>query len=445
MAGPSCPLPDVEVALAPYIRTRQEALRIRQQLVTYLQSKVTGPEEGTHHVQLAYPATLLQAKEIPAEASDLRKQYLEALDTYNASIRRRDALQAQLVESQMEHAESERKRGATDTAIESAVTYLTLQRQRQVFQKLQVIQNALQQLTESSPDLVRLDLKGLLQENLGDGPIAPSPTPEAAAADPHVEKLTLQLKKELIIAKDAVDHSTKQKNPTAPNGTSITSLQAEIHALERSRDWLITWIEGELAKISGDSEVADDSRAEEQQDDDQRPSASSYHKRIQSLYNGYVECRETYVTIVDAASAQISTALGGTTQKASSGPSPSEISPEAIISASKILPYIPLFTQGSQEEKELLQHTTHLRRQLATAANETASSLKRLADESHIVTARSDSTRAWSSVAREATTRTEEAVDNHLTDGEKSAALARAILDEHVARSNNFQLLKGTI
>lgn len=206
------------------------------------------------------------------------------------------------------------------------------------------------------------------------------------------------------------------------------------------------WIEGELAKISENSEVSEESDMQEPQDQGQTPSASSYHEQIQDLYNRYVECRETCVTVVDVASAQVSTPLDNTTQRTSTGPVTAQVTyPKSVVNASKILSYVPALLQESRDEKELLQHTAHLRRQLAAASDETTNTLKRLADESHIVTPRSDSTHAWSSVAREATTKTEGAIDAHLTEGEKSVTLAKAILDESKVRSTNFQLLKGAI
>lgn len=405
-----------------------------------------GPGDDIHLVQLACPATSLEVKEFPDEAQGLRQQYLEALDAYKSSIGRRNALQAELEDLRREHIEANESEVSKEALSNFASEYMELQSQRQHFRKLEAIRDALSKLTEASPQLIHSDLRTLTQDKLGHVPEPPAATLEAGAEDPEVEKLVFQLKKELVYTKQRLDQAESWNSAQKASDISAPSLQAEVHALRCARDELIAWIEGELAKIPEDSQIEYQQSPKKQGVRDQDLSTESWHETIEQLYGQYVERRKACVAAVDALSHQEASELSNRQTTVNTIPATKITSQsQPVINVSTVLPHVPLLLQLSREDKEVVQQTTHLRRQLAASTDDSRKTLIRLADESHMVPPRSDSTATWSTVARDATKNAEELLDSNLTEGEKSVRAARSILEDVDARREAFNLLRGTI
>lgn len=95
----SCPIPQVEDALSPYIHTRQETHRIRQTLTEYLEKQLHDEsEQPLSHLSLTCPPPSLKAKTILLPSDGLYKQYLEVLRSHQHAQERYAAIKEEIHE-----------------------------------------------------------------------------------------------------------------------------------------------------------------------------------------------------------------------------------------------------------------------------------------------------------------------------------------------------------
>lgn len=100
----SCPIPQVEDALSPYIHTRQETHRIRQALTEYLKTQLHhDSEQPLSHLSLTCPPPSLKAKTTSIPSDGLYKQYLEALTARRRAQERYAAIKEEIHELNDEH------------------------------------------------------------------------------------------------------------------------------------------------------------------------------------------------------------------------------------------------------------------------------------------------------------------------------------------------------
>ncbi|KAF2754172.1 hypothetical protein EJ05DRAFT_504275 [Pseudovirgaria hyperparasitica] len=444
-----CPLPEVEVALAPYIRTRQEALLVRQRLTAYLQSHVRHTSDlDLTSLSLGAPAATLEVRNIPVELSGLRRQYLEALEANAAVRQRRDELQDELRELRIEHSEESSYVTRNKEIKESMSAYTTLLRQRRKLSRLQILQAGIEELVENAPELAHKDLKSLVEDLIGASPDPPSLTLEAETQDPLVEELTFKLKKELLIARRKLEEAKaakqKQEDQLKSNGT--ISLQAELTALRVARDELVEWIEGELSKIGEESELQNFNSPTKLARGTDQMKPDAYHQRIQGFYNTYLDRRKEFVAVVDTATTEFTKQRHTQpSQKPRQSTLPLNNNSESSgTKVSELISTIPALVAASRTENDLQQQLAHLRRQITSSTEETLRSLRRLADESHLVPPRSD-VNVWIHAAGDSKRETENAVERELIEGEKSMEQAKQILRALRGRRENFLKIKGAV
>lgn len=450
-----CPLPEVEVALAPYIRTRQEALSIRQRLTAHLAAQVSHTSHDTPvtHLDLACPPLTLSAHTIPSELSGLRRQYLEALEARTIAQRRRDVLLSELKTTRDDHLSdaSTTTRTRLEKEKEDAATYSALLRQRRKLSRLQILLAGIDELVDNAPALAHTNLHVLMQEEVGTSPDPPSLTLEAQDKGPEVEELILKLKMSVVRAKKTLSDSQARKadidaqvrkNP--PPDTAV-----EIAALQHARDQLVNWIEDSLAQVGEESTLFHSPAASPQKRaapaSPPAVSLEAQRDRIQDLYATYLTHRASFVSLASTASASLSS----TSKTKNPRPQPRQSTlplnkpAQQPARISELLPYIPALLAASRTTNDLQGQTTYLRRQIASATSETVDTLKRLADESHMVPPRCDSVGTWVDAAREAKRGTEGAVEGHLVQGEQSVAKAKSVLTSLSERRENFSRIKG--
>src|SRR6266536_3839562 len=85
----SCPFPqEVLDSLEPYLKTRQETLKIRRTLTAYLDSLIEFPEHGGGALPTLIAASnAVGVKHIPSTFTGIRRDYLRALQS-NIAARR---------------------------------------------------------------------------------------------------------------------------------------------------------------------------------------------------------------------------------------------------------------------------------------------------------------------------------------------------------------------
>jgi hypothetical protein len=328
--------------------------------------------------------------------------------------------------------------------------YVHLLRQRRQHKKLEIIQDALTNLHDTEPNPSRVDIKAFLKEELGEPPQAPIPAIDQNDAQTRVDELTFRLKKELLIAKNRLNEANKAKEEAEKRAAALPapSLAAKVAALRGARDHMIDWVEGELAKIpesDGDTSLADLSFMDEtlgsEELTDEEVSA-----KVQELYSVYITARERLIANVDATMKLKNNAIPDDPLPPDArSPTKGSAAPSKPIRASDILPYLRTLLQSAREESSLLQQTSHLRRQLTLATEETDRTVQRLAGESHLVpqdTVRMD---AWATAADEATVKTDSFVNAQIEAGEESVGNARKVLTTLELRRTALRNMKGDL
>jgi hypothetical protein len=457
MTKPQFTIPQVEDALAPYIQTREKTTRIRQILTQHLKRHVQD-DSGITHLSLSVPPSSLQSSDTPLPIDGSYKQYLEAVKAHRLAHVRYDTIKDELNLLLRRNPEGDR----TDQASRSTASvreYTDLLRQRGQQRKLEIVQDALTKLLETEPNPAQTDVKASVKEELGEPPQPPVANLEGAGdADSRVEDLTFQLKKELLVAKNKfseVKTAKEQAQNLAQSGSEIDA-QKKISILRDARDELITWLEGELAKIPEDEVEASQAEISFIAEDDSDTNGSheqlsneDLSKRVEDLYNEYLASRQRYITEVEATLERMQrlerASNTGTSAAMQSPHRPTLQASHAkstSIQASQLLPYLIAITSAARDEALLQQQTSHLRRQLTLASEETDSIVQRLAGESLLVPQNSTSVSAWAKAASEGGDKTKQAVLQQLIDGEASVSNAKKVLDGLRARKRALEGLK---
>ena len=452
MSRSTCPLPQVDEALAPYIHTRQETLLIRQVLTKHLRGQLHD-EGGLTHFSLVAPSSSLQADDASSLPDGLYSQYLEALNAHRRVQEQYDALKAEIRELQQTHT-NQHDNVSSDGSIGD---HIKLLRQRQQHRKLEIIQDALTQLEETEPNATRIDLKAQLNEKLGEPPQPPSVPIEQNNGDSTIDDLVFRLKKELLTAQSHLDHANAAKAEVDSRTKSLPepSAAAQIAALRAARDELITWIEGELVKIPENENEGDVSDSALEQGENHQAAETmpltdeEITAQVYSSYDRYIEARRMLIQQIEATSRQASSLPATAPEESYSRPGTSTSKDTAgklsQLQALDILPYLPTLIASSRTESGLLQQSAHLRRQLVLASEETSRTIQRLAGESYLVSPSAASMEAWAKAADDAATKVKGFVEEQVRVGEESVQMAREGLQRIARRKEASERLKGDL
>ena len=394
IGGKGSPLPQVAKSLSPYIKTRQEALRIRRILSIYLASNIEGlPAGALSTTSLVLPGEDVQVKRIPSEVSGVRRSYLRALQAHAkarkeyAQLTRESSHNAQGVRQKERHDEEDSR--------ESIATYLALTREQRKFEKLTILQrylNLLSQKEAARPHYLRM--RSILEDVAP--PLETVQMSAFHAAYPltsqtDIQALTTRLEKTVLCAKNALDHQRMllakvkkdQQSQRISVQTTTVSTGIEIDALSRTRDELISWIEEYLAKTSQFHDAANEvptlNGKRAPLDIEKR------RKEIQDRYEDYVEARKTLTALVLSR---------GTSPTQNPNDKAEDAEPQAhdqitngtSHEASSVLPYMTEYLiPAANAQKSFLQQESHISSTLASQNKATVQVLDRLAEESHLL------------------------------------------------------------
>lgn len=297
--------------LAPYLRSHQEILRIRQALTLQLQSHLVSADDSNNdqnhvnnpasHLSLVVPNNAnVNVKRIPSEVTGARKEYLKALQENIAVKREYNDLFDRITSRQTVGKSAVDSKPALNTTsnMQSVFNhYLDLLRERRRYEKLQLFDIHLKEWaatseppTEQNDSRFHPSLDGLL--------IGKADASMNGSSD-NVRALISKLERTVVRAKAKLareQHLLKQLQDLQASTRPSNNVGSNIRALQRTRDELVQWVEDKLA-ITG---AEDDPTNEAQYGNDTTNSAETsqlaaaeYKLRIQEQYVAYLKARQS--------------------------------------------------------------------------------------------------------------------------------------------------------
>lgn len=388
------PLPPVVKALAPYIRPRHEALRIRRILSIYLAQSV-GLESPFSITSLVLPGEDTLFKRIPSEVSGLRKNYLKAIQAHVKARDENDRLTQELDEGGLKAMRREQQQ-MEDGASTHVTTYVDLLQAQRKYQKLMILQKYLDLLAEK--DAAQIDYLSMnsIFDEIAPVPEVPSPTSleDNLASENSTKMLFLRLEKALLHAKSSSEKERqllaqallKKQSETTLKKAGPPNASAQAFALKQTRDEMVHWVEAKLAQ-GGQGE----------EDFDGEPSADmkettldigQREKAIKAKYDRYLQTRRSLDALLSAKRYAPLNPPPEAPYEISLQPhnSKKEQTENRCDNASIVLPYATeQLIPAASAQKSFLQHQSHLSKILEGQSQENVHALERLADESHLL------------------------------------------------------------
>ncbi len=395
-SGPSS-IPPFAQPLAPYVKTRQEALHIRQVLTSYLRSHIifadNDPDHPDCHAQSHLSLSVsdnavTDVKRIPADLTGLRREYLQALQA-NVAARK----QYQQISEKLDtlHSEGSKLPGSSspDSSLELQA-YLRLVRDRRRYAKLQVFEHYFNELrARGAPrpeDFEKQEGREqfTLPEDFGDE------GQDNGAVGGDVEELVHKLERAVIRAKSQLDRERelyaelKARNASEGNRAETSAPAAKAAALQQTRDELVQWVEDKLVGGgNGEEDPVEELPAEEIEESARI--LEEQRVRILEQYRVYTETRKRLLEAAARACQPVSTA------STKSSPRPPELKG---LSTDETLPLEPLEVLSyasnvlhpvSKSQRSLALQKFYLTGLLAKEKSTTLRVLNRLRDESHLL------------------------------------------------------------
>ncbi|PYI21982.1 hypothetical protein BO99DRAFT_400342 [Aspergillus violaceofuscus CBS 115571] len=398
---PSEPIPEFAAPLAPYLKSRQEAFRIRQALTAYVRSHIIFAENdpdypelnANSHLNLSVPHdAVIGVEPIPPEITGLRRQYLEALQAnvaarrqYQAAVEKQNAYELQQQQRATEAPQCDPSQDLSE--------YVKLLRERRQLAKLQVFQRYSQELkernrrrTESLEDSYKkLGVPPELLERINQ--------PASNAGD-RVEELMHRLEKAVIRAKaqfdrekELLEESKAQTNFDEGSLSANITPAARKAALQRTRDELIHWVEEKL--VSAGSHEDSGSRLDLAPEDFEE-STRLFEEQKAEVAQQYAEYVEARKALLDAASRAcqpltvpslpLSNRPTSITQKNDASPEPQSLNPMDVLSYTE-KNLLPL----SKSQRAIALQKFYLSGLLGKEKATSLRVLHRLRDESHLL------------------------------------------------------------
>ncbi|CAI7633223.1 unnamed protein product [Penicillium discolor] len=391
MARPISPdathIPPILKPLAPYVKSRQETLQIRQALTSYLRSFIVFDDQSSDHAQshLALCAStdgVAEVKRIPTDLPGLRKDYLKVLAA-NVAARKEFASASENIAS-LRRQRATPNRPSDDAVLQEPGTelreYLALLRDRRRHTKLQVFQNYLEEIKTRDA--------GSLEDVANDGEHMLLPEADTDAgrngSETDLDELVHSLERAVVRARTQLDHQKQLfEKAKAQHDPRAETADSKAKALQTTRDELVQWVEERLVgQGDPDESLLQELPAEEIEEAQQ--GLENRKMQITEQYAAYLRARRD---LLDAASRACQPV--NVTQKP---PSRSNNKSEFVIP--EIPPPNPIDVLSYTNEnlvpllkiqKSLALQKSYLSGLLSKEKSTTLRTLNRLSDESHLL------------------------------------------------------------
>ncbi|KAF7591785.1 hypothetical protein BBP40_001111 [Aspergillus hancockii] len=392
-------IPHFARPLAPYIKSRQEALHIRQVLTSYLRSHLIFADDhpdhpNTHaqsHLSLCVPQdVIVDVKSIPSDLTGLRREYLQAL---RANVDAKKEYQS----VSKRHTFTKPQGGAAGVETRPVDPnfelqgYLQLLRDRRRHAKLQVFEHYTQELKE------RGTVRPEDFDNIGSRSqqFVPPPDLEGSqnrhTSEDGIEDLLHNLERAVVRASTQLELERRLlEDLKAQNGTRDGSDSghatpaAKVAALQQTRDELVHWVEEKLVNVGNN----EDGLMQELPAEEIEKSAhllEDQKAQVAEQYAAYVDARKRLLDVASRACQPIGTSTAKppsqpTVQSKAITEATSSLEPVDVLSfADKHL--LPLF----KCQRALALQKFYLSGMLAKQKSTTLRILNRLSDESHLL------------------------------------------------------------
>lgn len=388
-------LHDVHHVLEPYIKKRQEAIRIRQILSAHLSTHVHQKEA----YPIFHPLSLIEASpssELSLKGTrGLQREYVQCLGT-NIKARKEfaKASKEHQLKSITHPADATRDISQAHGDSESTLsTFVDIVKYRRKHERLSIMQDYVDAVAEKLPATTDQLGSGVALKNVGSLPQIPPDVMGTANAPRDSEETDLkdlvnQLEKAVLRAKLLLQREQKFLTKIKErNNVSVNTLSGhgqKLQALGTARNELINWIETELAKTSDDSPDSEDPIQVTAAEDGDAGFIDSELVSIQRQYNQYSKLRR----------ALIIAATGHLDQPTPAKPIPDTDDVETNGATQKpdpgnhiMHPYLFEMMSISNEQKAIIQQKSHFTISLAKHLKEAGQGVDRLAEESHLLPA----------------------------------------------------------
>lgn len=427
-----CPIPGVDQALASYINSRDDTLRIRRTLSRYLTSSIRPVNNATQnqHVNHECPQGISATSTNPPGLKDSRIAYLHALRANAQAEAKHRELQASLEDLQSRHLDENPTLPQAEHDDESTRGYVNLLRQRRKLAELNAVQESLDKLLAAKPPTQHHDPRDHIQDTIGEQPDLPAERLEQITQPEDNQSSIFRLKQEVLEARGRMDKANIARKQVTNALRDQPGLQEQVYALEKARNEIVEWMQGELAKMEEDSVFLEDaSPVKGSMQDDVPTDLESAEARIRASYDRYTAARialiESYNSLVQPPR-EVSKAEATAPAKDSVEPGKDS---KMVRPITKLLPHLPLLARSAQNERSLLQQAVYLQSQLSASDQELEEALLRLSGESHLLPAGSKEASAWGKVAKETESAMEAFVKEHLQESRQEVSSISAIVD----------------
>jgi hypothetical protein len=378
-------------SLEPFIKQRQEVAQIRRILSSHLSVHLNadGGLPVSRPLSLVDPTSNIDAA--PHGVRGIQKEYLRCV---RANIKARK----EYSKANREHhtgleaqgpSVGVRERSTSQEGIENSMeSFLDLVRQRQKHERLRIIQDYIDMLSQKpAARLEHLDL----QEVLKDVEMLPKVPPEVvnASSSNHMpdgkdlKELVDQLEKSVLRAKMLLRKEQKLlAKVQADNSNSSARDGRQLQAVDATRHELINWIEGELGK-AGDSPLEDSHGSTEPA----KLATEHIDTELTSIQRQYARYTKARQALVAASSGKVELPPSAELDQDNNLQPTKEEFHNANGVNQAIHSYLEAMVMVSNEQKAMIQQKSHLTISLSKQLKEGSQGLDRLADESHLLPA----------------------------------------------------------
>lgn len=428
-----CPISDVDRALASYINSREDTLRIRRTLSKYLTSGLRPVNTATQNEHLNHecPQNISAVNANPPGLKNSRLEYLQVIRARNQALARHRELQASLEDLRTRHVDENPTQPESEYDNEIVRGHIALLRQRRRFAELQVIQDSLDKLLSAKPSHATIDPKALVKDAIGEQPDLPAERLEQLSQTQDDQTHIFKFKQEVLEARARMERAQASRQKAQDESKPQPDLQSQVYALERARDEIVEWVQGELAKLEEDSIFLEDGSPIKRSMNSTAPvDLAAAETQIRESYDQYTSFRARLIEAHGNLEMppQVQTDLDIHKTPATVLDRTRDISKPAM-PVTKLLPHLPHLTQTANIERSLLQQSVYMQAQIASADQEIEEALLRLSGESHLLPAGSKDIPAWGKTAKEAEVATEEVIREHLQASRQELSSVSAIVE----------------